>query len=90
MIKSGLKREAAYFAGGILFGTAGLKLLGSRDAKRGYAHIAAAVIRVKDEIMKNVTAAREAYSDIIADAHDINANREKNAEVIIEDESEKI
>ena len=40
--------HAALFAGGLLFGTAGLKLLSSKDAKNVYAHTTAAALRVKD------------------------------------------
>ena len=38
----------AAFAGGLLFGTAGLKILSSRDAKKVYVHTTAAVLRAKD------------------------------------------
>lgn len=85
----GIKREFGIFAGGVLFGTAGLKLLGSRDAKRGYAHVTAAFLRAKDEVMKNVTAVRESCADIMADARDINEKRAKDAAVIVEDNAEK-
>jgi hypothetical protein len=30
------------FAGGVLFGTAGIKILGSKDAKKAYTHTTAA------------------------------------------------
>jgi hypothetical protein len=89
MFRFGIKRELGYFAGGVLFGTAGLKLLGSRDAKRGYAHVAAALLRAKDEVMKQVTAVRESYADVMADARDINEKRAQDASVVIEDDVEK-
>ena len=40
------------FAGGVLFGTAGIKLLSSRDAKKVYTHCTAAVLRAKDAIQQ--------------------------------------
>ena len=43
--------ELAAFAGGVLFGTAGVKALGSKDAKKAYAHTAAFGLRVKDSVM---------------------------------------
>ena len=89
MFRFGIKPEFGYFAGGVLFGTAGLKLLGSRDAKRGYAHVAAALLRAKDEVMKQVTAVRESYADVMADARDINAERARKETVIVEDAAEK-
>lgn len=47
--------ELAAFAGGVLFGTAGVKALGSKDAKKAYAHTAAFGLRVKDSVMKTIT-----------------------------------
>ena len=85
MFRLGIKREFGYFAGGLLFGTVGLKLLESRDAKRGYAHVAAALLRAKDEVMKQVTAVRESYADVMADAREINEKRAKDEAVIVED-----
>lgn len=41
-------RILVIFAGGVLFGTAGLKLLTSRDAKKAYTHAAAAALRMKE------------------------------------------
>lgn len=89
MFRFKFKREFGLFAGGVLFGTAGLKLLGSRDAKRGYAHAAAALMRARDEVMKQVTAVREAYADVLADARDINAKRAKDDAVIVEDDADQ-
>ena len=34
-------KKIGLFAAGVLFGTAGIKLLGSKDAKRAYAHTTA-------------------------------------------------
>ena len=84
-----LNRGFGYFAGGVLFGTAGLKLLGSRDAKRGYAHVAAALMRARDEVLKQVTAVRESYADVMADARDINEKRANEEAIIVEDSSHK-
>ena len=47
------------FAGGVLFGTAGVKLLSSKDAKKVYTNCTAAVLRAKDCIMKTVTTVQE-------------------------------
>ena len=41
----------AAFAGGVLFGTAGLKVLASRDAKKVYVHTTAAALRARDCVM---------------------------------------
>lgn len=74
------------FAAGFLFGTAGIKLLSSKDAKRVYTHTIAAVLRAKDSVMTTVTAVRENAGDILADAKQINeARAAKEAEAVVED-----
>ena len=79
-------KHIGLFAAGVLFGTAGLKLLGSKDAKKVYAHTTAAALRAKDCVMKAVTNVREGAEDIYADAKDINAKRaEAEAAAVIED-----
>ena len=45
----------ACFVGGTLFGSAGVKLLTSKDAKKAYTHITAAGLRMKDSVMETVT-----------------------------------
>ena len=35
------------FAGGVLFGTAGIRILSSREAKKVYVHTTAAALRAK-------------------------------------------
>ena len=72
------------FAAGVLFGTAGIKLLSSKDAKRVYTHATAATLRAKDSVMTTVTAIRENCGDILADAKAINERRaaEEAAETI--------
>lgn len=68
------------FAGGVLFGTAGVKILSSRDAKKVYTECTAAVLRAKDCVMKTVTDVRENCEDILADAKEINAKRAQEEE----------
>ena len=61
-------KKLGLFAAGVLFGTAGIKLLGSKDAKKVYAHTTAAALRAKEGVMKTVTAVREGAEDVYADA----------------------
>ena len=68
------------FAGGVLFGTAGIRILSSREAKKVYAHTTAAALRAKDDIMTTVTTIRENAGDILADAKTINEERLRRAE----------
>ena len=74
------------FVGGALFGSAGIKLLSSRDAKKVYAHTTAAVLRVKESVMDTVTCVQENAADILAEAKDINDKRLVQEE-IVEDSS---
>ena len=60
------------FAGGVLFGTAGISVLTSRDAKKAYTHVTAAALRGKDKVMETVDKVRENADDILADAKAIN------------------
>ena len=66
----------ACFAGGALFGSVGLKLLASRDAKKAYTHLAAAGMRAQKSVMETVAAVQEEAADILAAAKDVNAERE--------------
>lgn len=77
-------KKLAMFAAGVLFGTAGIKLLSSKDAKKAYTHTTAAVLRAKDCVMKAVTTVREGAQDIYADAQDINEIRAQK-DAVIED-----
>ncbi|MBR6257847.1 MAG: hypothetical protein IKR23_10755 [Lachnospiraceae bacterium] len=63
------------FAGGVLFGTAGIKVLSSRDAKKVYTHCTAAVLRAKDAIVDQATVLQENCSDIYEEAKQINEKR---------------
>ncbi len=81
-------KEMGLFVGGVLFGTAGIKLLSSKDAKKAYTHTTAAVLRMKESVMKTVTTVQENCSDILASAKDINQERAALADQVIGEESE--
>lgn len=78
------------FVGGIVFGTAGIKILSSKDAKNAYAHTTAAVLRAKECVMTTVTKVKENAGDVLADAKAINEAREKADAEEIEDASEEV
>lgn len=83
--------KLACFAGGTLFGSFGLKLLTSKDAKKVYIHATAAGLRMKDCVMGTVTAVQENAADIVASAKDLNEQRaakeaEETAEAQLETE----
>ncbi|MCC2130494.1 DUF6110 family protein [Oscillospiraceae bacterium CLA-AA-H272] len=82
-------KKFGLFAAGVLFGTAGIKVLSSKDAKKVYTHTTAAVLRAKDSVMETVTTVRENAEDIYADAKAINQQRaQQEADAVIEDASE--
>ena len=84
-----LTGKIALFVGGTLFDSAGFKLLGSKDARKVYTHITAAVLRCKDQVMHDVETVQENCSDILADAKAINVARSAKEEAVyIEDGTE--
>lgn len=83
-------KKVAIFAGGVLFGSAGVKLLCSKDARKVYTHTTAAVLRAKESVMATVTTAQECAGDILADAKEINEKRaRKEAQEVVEDAAEE-
>ena len=70
-------KRLACFAGGVLFGTAGISILKSKDAKKVYTQCTAAVLRGKDAVMNTAMALKENCQDIYEDAEDINEERYK-------------
>lgn len=82
--------KLACFAGGALFGSFGIKLLSSKDAKKVYTQTTAAVLRMKDSTMETVNKVQEQAGDILADAKAINEARAAKAEAaVIEDAAEE-
>lgn len=63
------------FAGGVLFGMAGVKILCSKDAKKVYTSCTAAVLRARDCILDTATIVQENAEDILAQAKQINEDR---------------
>lgn len=80
-------KKSGLFAAGVLFGTAGIKILTSKDAKKLYTGCTAAVLRAKDCIMKTATSLQENAEDIYAEAKGINEERAA-AEEAVEDVAE--
>lgn len=86
----GMYSKLACFVGGALFGSFGVKLLASKDAKNVYVHATAAGLRMKDSVMETVTNVQENAADILASAKDLNEERaakeaEENAAPKVED-----
>ena len=82
-------KHTGIFAAGVLFGTAGIKILSSKDAKKFYTQCTAAVLRAKECVMKTVSTVQENAEDIYAGAKQINEDRAAaEEEFISEDEFE--
>ena len=73
-------KKLGLFAAGVLFGTAGIKLLGSKDAKKVYTSCTAAFLRAKECVMNTVTTVQENAGDIYEEAKNINEERAAAAE----------
>lgn len=83
-------KKTGIFAAGVLFGTAGVKVLSSKDAKKVYANCTAAVLRAKECVMNTVTTVQENAGDIYEEAKSINEERAAAAEAAaFADEAEK-
>ena len=84
-------KASGLFAAGVAFGTAGIKILSSKDAKRAYTQCTAAALRAKDCVMKTVNTVQENAEDILAEAKSINEEREAKAEAAkVSDASEDV
>lgn len=86
MLDSKIVKQAALFVGGVLFGTAGVKILGSSDAKKAYTNCVAAGLRAKDCVMTTATNIQENAEDILEEAKSI--NRQRGTEVYEDQSSE--
>lgn len=81
-------KKTGLFAAGILFGTAGIKILSSKDAKKIYTNCTAAALRAKESVMKTATNIQENAEDIYAEAKLM--NEERAADTVISDEDDKV
>ena len=85
-----LGKSAILFFGGVLFGTAGIKVLSSKDAKKAYTHCTAAALRAKKSVMETVTKVQENAEDIYAEAKQINLEREESEKPIEPESGETV
>ena len=86
MISVSTLKKVGLFAGGVLFGTAGVKVLSSKDAKKVYTNCTAAALRAKDCVIKTATTVQENAEDIYAEAQQVNEDRAAKAEAVADAE----
>ena len=80
-------KNLALFAGGVLFGTAGIKILCSKDVKKVYVEGTAAVLRAKDCVMKTVESVQENAEDILAEAKQVNEKSAAEEEAAVQEDA---
>ena len=68
-------KKLGVFAAGVAFGTAGIKVLSSKDAKKLYTNCTAAVLRAKECVMDTVTTVQENEEYIYEEAKQNNEDR---------------
>lgn len=88
MISVSTLKKIGLFAGGVLFGTAGVKVLSSKDAKKVYTNCTAAALRAKDCVMKTATTVQENSEDILAEAQQINERRAAEEAAAVQEDAE--
>lgn len=74
-------KKTGVFAAGVAFGTAGIQILSSKDARKVYTNCTAAVLRAKKCVMKTVSVMQENAEDIYAEAQQINEERTEENEL---------
>ncbi len=75
-------KPVGLFVAGVAFGTAGIKVLSSKDAKKVYTGATAAALRAKKCVLDTAAVIQENAADIYAEAQQINEERAKADEVI--------
>lgn len=86
-----ISKKVLSFVGGVVFGTAGIKILSSKDARKVYVHTAAAALRAKECVMNTVSNIQEGATDILSEAQEINDIRKQEEEdAIIDDDKEVV
>ena len=71
-------------AAGVVIGTAGLKLLTTKEAKKAYVHMAAAGLEVRDYLFDKSSAFRAEVNDIYQKAKELKAQNDAEADVFAE------
>ena len=75
MLEVSTMKKIGLFVGGVLFGTTGVKVLSSKDAKKFYTNCTVAALRAKDCVMQTAATVQENAEDILAEAQEINEKR---------------
>lgn len=66
-----IAKKSGLFLGGVAFGTLGLKILASKDAKHLYAKAVASSYKMKDGIDASLSQVKQHADDVLAEAKDL-------------------
>ena len=58
-------KKSSLFLGGVAFGTLGLKILASKEAKKGYSKALAKAYKLKDELDASVSVVKQHGDDVL-------------------------
>ena len=61
-------KKSSLFLGGVAFGTLGLKVLASKEAKKGYSKALAKAYKLKDGLDASVSVVKQHGDDVLQDA----------------------
>ena len=61
-------KKSSLFLGGVAFGTLGLKVLASKEAKKGYSKALAKAYKLKDGLDASVSVVKQHCDDVLQDA----------------------
>ena len=89
MLSVSTMKKIGLFAGGVLFGTAGVKILSSKDAKKVYTNCTAAGLRAKEWVEKTARRMQGKGEDGLAEAQQINAAREAEEAAAVQESADE-
>nr|WP_228099293.1 DUF6110 family protein [Granulicatella sp. 19428wC4_WM01] len=82
MIVTKVLKKSSVFLGGVAFGSAGLKLLASRDAKKVYAKVLATSYKMKDGLDATVSCVKQHADDVLQDAKYMYEQEKKDTQLL--------
>ena len=79
-----IAKKSSLFVGGVLFGSLGLKVLASKEAKHVYAKAVATSYKLKDGVNAAVSQVKQHADDVLEEANDLYVEDKVNRQSSIE------
>ena len=79
-----IAKKSSLFVGGVLFGSLGLKVLASKEAKHVYAKAVATSYKLKDGVDAAVSQVKQHADDVLEEANDLYVEDKVNRQSSIE------